>query len=84
MILVLRVLSVLLGLYIIGPTIYAAFSRRKTVGRVNYDTVLLHLAGLTAAPAGHWSGDRAIPYKVPPLRSYLRRRRVGPPPSLER
>jgi hypothetical protein len=52
--------------------------------RVNYDTVLLHLAGLTVAPAAHWSGDRAIPYQNPPLRSFLRRRRVEPPGALER
>lgn len=52
--------------------------------RVNYDTVLLHLAGLTAAPAAEWSGDRAIPYRHPPLRSFIARRRVGPPEALER
>jgi hypothetical protein len=52
--------------------------------RVNYDTVLLHLAGLTAAPPAHWSGDRAIPYQHPPLRSFFRRRRVQPPATLER
>ncbi|MEA2683500.1 MAG: hypothetical protein QOK05_1828 [Chloroflexota bacterium] len=52
--------------------------------RVNYDTVLLHLAGLTAAPPASWSGDRAIPYSHPPLRSFLVRRRVGPPAALER
>ncbi|GAC1389856.1 MAG: hypothetical protein NVS4B11_22060 [Ktedonobacteraceae bacterium] len=28
--------------------------------RVNYDTVLLHLAGLTMAPEAPWSSDRAI------------------------
>jgi hypothetical protein len=28
--------------------------------RVNYDFVLLHLAGLTMAPTAPWSGDRAI------------------------
>jgi len=28
--------------------------------RVNYDTVLLHLAGLTMAPDAPWSADRAI------------------------
>lgn len=35
--------------------------------RVNYDTVLLALAGLTMAPTAPWSGDRAAPYRRPPL-----------------
>jgi hypothetical protein len=52
--------------------------------RVNYDTVLLHLAGLTAAPPAPWSGDRLIPYQSPPLWTLLRRRRVEPPPVQER
>ena len=32
--------------------------------RVNYDTVLVRLAGLTMAPWALWSGDRAEPYRV--------------------
>jgi len=52
--------------------------------RVNYDTVLLHLAGLTAAPAAPWSSDRMIPYQSPPLHVLFRRRRVAPPPVHER
>ena len=52
--------------------------------RVNYDTVLLHLAGLTAAPEAPWSSDRLIPYRSPPLRTLVRRRRVQPPPVHER
>jgi len=52
--------------------------------RVNYDTVLLHLAGLTAAPPAPWSSDRLIPYKSPPLHTLFRRRRVEPPPSYDR
>ena len=52
--------------------------------RVNYDTVLLHLAGLTAAPEAPWSGDRQIPYKSPPFWTMFRRRRVQPPVARER
>ncbi len=34
--------------------------------RVNYDTVLLALAGLTSAPRAPWSSDRATSWLVPP------------------
>jgi hypothetical protein len=33
--------------------------------RVNYDAVLLRLAGLTLAPAAPWSSDRALDHQVP-------------------
>jgi hypothetical protein len=33
--------------------------------RVNYDTVLIALAGLTLAPEAPWSSDRPIPYQRP-------------------
>jgi hypothetical protein len=46
--------------------------------RVNYDTVLLALAGLTAAPYAPWSSDRSPRYRRPPL-TRLRRRLPGPP-----
>jgi hypothetical protein len=42
--------------------------------RVNYDTVLLALAGLTAAPYAPWSSDRSLRYQRPPM---TRRRRPG-------
>jgi hypothetical protein len=35
--------------------------------RVNYDTVLLALAGLTMAPYAQWSSDRSLRYRRPPL-----------------
>ena len=35
--------------------------------RVNYDTVLLALAGLTMAPYGQWVSDRSLRYRRPPL-----------------
>jgi hypothetical protein len=35
--------------------------------RVNYDPVLLFLAGITAAPIAPWSSDRGWRYKPPPL-----------------
>jgi ABC-type multidrug transport system fused ATPase/permease subunit len=35
--------------------------------RVNYDTVLRFLAGVTTAPPHQWSGDRAIPFRAPPF-----------------
>ncbi len=35
--------------------------------RVNYDTVLLALAGLTIAPYSPWVSDRSLPYSRPPL-----------------
>jgi hypothetical protein len=40
--------------------------------RVNYDTVLIALAGLTLAPYAPWVSDRSLPYRRPPLR------RLGP------
>jgi hypothetical protein len=35
--------------------------------RVNYDTVLRFLAGVTTAPPHRWSGDSPIPFKAPPF-----------------
>jgi hypothetical protein len=35
--------------------------------RVNYDGVLLDLAGLTTAPAAPWSGDWASEFRMPPV-----------------
>jgi hypothetical protein len=35
--------------------------------RVNYDAVLIALAGLTSAPSAPWSSDRAKSWLVPPL-----------------
>jgi hypothetical protein len=46
--------------------------------RVNYDTILLSLAGLTAAPYAPWSSDRSLRYRRPPL-AWIRRGRVGKP-----
>jgi hypothetical protein len=43
--------------------------------RVNYDTVLLAIAGLTAAPYAPWSSDRSLRYRRPRL-DWMRRRRV--------
>ena len=40
--------------------------------RVNYDDVLLNLAGLVMAPVAPWSSDRARPYQRPRL-SFRRR-----------
>lgn len=40
--------------------------------RVNYDAVLIGLAGYTVAPTAPWSGDRAVPWHRPPRQ---RRRR---------
>ena len=37
--------------------------------RVNYDTVLLALCGLTMAPPAPWSSDRSLPYRRPPMRT---------------
>jgi len=46
--------------------------------RVNYDTVLIVLAGLTMAPFAPWSSDRSIRTLQPRrLRMGLRRRRTG-------
>jgi hypothetical protein len=41
--------------------------------RVNYDTVLLALAGLVAAPYAPWSSDRSPRYRRPPLTARRRR-----------
>ena len=41
--------------------------------RVNYDTVLLGLAGLVAAPYAPWSSDRSPRYHRPPLMAPRRR-----------
>ena len=41
--------------------------------RVNYDTVLLALAGLVAAPYAPWSSDRSPRYRRPPLMRPRRR-----------
>jgi hypothetical protein len=46
--------------------------------RVNYDVVLLSLAGLVMAPPSPWSSDRSPAYRPPPLRGRRHRRR---PPS---
>ena len=43
--------------------------------RVNYDAVLVALAGLTDAPSAPWSSDRAAPYRRPPLKLWFRKRR---------
>jgi hypothetical protein len=42
---------------------------------VNYDTVLIALAGLTAAPYAPWSSDRSLRYHRPPLTRMRRNRR---------
>jgi hypothetical protein len=42
--------------------------------RVNYDTVLIALAGLTMAPYAPWVSDRSLPYHRPPLRRRVNRR----------
>ena len=42
--------------------------------RVNYDAVLIALAGLTAAPYAPWSSDRSVRYRRTPL-AWMRRRR---------
>lgn len=39
--------------------------------RVNYDTVLLTLAGLAMAPKAPWISDRVIPYNIPLRRKKL-------------
>jgi hypothetical protein len=44
--------------------------------RVNYDTVLLAIAGITAAPYAPWSSDRSLRYRRPRL-AWMRRRGVG-------
>ncbi len=40
--------------------------------RVNYDSVLLDLAGLVVAPDAPWSGDRATAFRMPPVRRKIR------------
>ena len=47
--------------------------------RVNYDTVLVALAGLTAAPYAPWSSDRAAAFRRPPVT-----RKVARPPRRTR
>jgi hypothetical protein len=48
--------------------------------RVNYDVVLLGLAGLTMAPYAPWSSDRSIRYRRPRMLPTMRRSpRRGPP-----
>jgi hypothetical protein len=42
--------------------------------RVNYDSVLVGLAGLTMAPPAAWISDRSIAYRRPPLRGPRRAR----------
>jgi hypothetical protein len=44
--------------------------------RVNYDSVLLDLAGLTMAPEAPWSGDRATVFRTPRIMR-MRRSRPG-------
>ncbi len=47
---------------------------RDFVGwRVNYDSVLLDLAGLVVAPDAPWSGDRASAFRMPPVRRKTKR-----------
>jgi hypothetical protein len=41
--------------------------------RVNYDSVLLDLAGLVVAPEAPWSGDRASAFRMSPIRRKTRR-----------
>lgn len=43
--------------------------------RVNYDRVLVEMAGLTMAPEAPWSSDRAPTYRRPPLLAQLTGRR---------
>ena len=40
--------------------------------RVNYDCVLLDLAGLVVAPEAPWSGDRASAFMMPPIRRHAK------------
>ncbi len=53
--------------------------------RVNYDAVLLALAGLTMAPYAQWSSDRSMRYRRPRVvpwgRSGRSRSGAGPPPA---
>jgi hypothetical protein len=46
--------------------------------RVNYDSVLIHLAGLTMAPYAMWSSDRSLTgFRLPPILRRRRRSRGG-------
>ncbi len=45
--------------------------------RVNYDRVLVQLAGLTMAPEAPWSSDRAPTHRRPPLLTHVSRRQDG-------
>jgi hypothetical protein len=54
---------------------------RAFVGwRVNYDPVLLGLAGLVMAPYAMWSSDRSLPFRRPPV-THRKRRQVAPQAS---
>jgi len=46
--------------------------------RVNYDSVLLALAGLTMAPYAEWSSDRSLSYRRPRLMQRGPAKRPGP------
>ena len=48
--------------------------------RVNYDTVLLALAGLIMAPEAPWSSDRSQPYRRPRIQFRQRPREHRPAP----
>jgi len=52
--------------------------------RVNYDTVLLTLAGFTTAPYAPWSSDRSLQDFRPPLRPPMVRRRGRPEVEVRR
>lgn len=49
--------------------------------RVNYDVVVVSLAGLTMAPYALWSSDRSVYRRRSLLRSRLTRRRTANPPE---
>jgi hypothetical protein len=49
--------------------------------RVNYDSVLLFLAGMTTAPMATWSSDRGLRYRPPPILVTLGLRRPRRPGS---
>jgi hypothetical protein len=46
--------------------------------RVNYDKVLLALAGLVLAPYAQWSSDRSFAYRRPPITRRAVRDRSAP------
>jgi hypothetical protein len=52
--------------------------------RVNYDTVLIALAGLTMAPVAPWSSDRSIRTTRPPVLGLRRRRAASSTTAIER